>query len=453
MLPIVRIFKSLSVVFCLLIATNTCLAGQTGIQDYTLNNGMRVILKVDRRSPTTFTQVVYKAGAADETSGQTGIAHLLEHMLFRGTKQFPAGEYSEIISNNGGSFNAWTSSDQTVYYAHTPKTALTKVLKLEADRMRNINFSDKNFNIEKNVVLEEWRMRIADNPRAQARQSLRAAAFTANPYQHPVIGWHSDLVNLKPAYAHKFYNKFYRPNNAVLIIIGDIDITKTKALISKYFAPLNATKQITRIANPPTNDHNNIKIIKHGKIDSTEIQIAFHAKNLKIVKDENQAYAAIVLSDYLQEGMSGILRKELINKDKIATAAHTYYNPFSRYSDLLTITITCSPQVNPRIVYKKTMHILKKIKQHGIEKYKLKTIKKITAANKTYLQDSKESQANWYGLVVGNNYPLDTALDFETNINAVTAVEVKNAANRIFRNNNEVTLFLLPNKATKGAKL
>ncbi|MDD4880246.1 MAG: pitrilysin family protein, partial [Gallionellaceae bacterium] len=206
----------------------------------TLANGMKVIVKTDRRAPVAVSQVWYRVGSMDESNGTTGVAHALEHMMFKGTKDVPAGEFSKRIAAAGGRENAFTARDHTAYFQTLQADRLELALKLEADRMANLTLAPEEFAKEINVVMEERRMRTEDNPQARLYEVLMATAFQVHPYRHPVIGWMDDLKNMTAVDAKRWYSTWYVPNNATLVVVGDVDPAQVMGWAEQYFGVIPA---------------------------------------------------------------------------------------------------------------------------------------------------------------------------------------------------------------------
>ena len=226
---------------CLLVSGNA-FSAQTDTHEYQLKNGLRLIVREDHRAPTVVHMVWYRAGSMDEVNGKTGVAHVLEHMMFKGTKKVKSGEFSRMVAAVGGRENAFTARDFTGYFQQIEKSKLEEVMRLEADRMANVQFSDEEFGRELQVVMEERRLRTEDNPTSLMRELLMATAFISSPYRHPIIGWMSDLQNMKPADARQWYRNWYAPNNAVVVVAGDVNPLAVKALVEKYYGPIQAKK-------------------------------------------------------------------------------------------------------------------------------------------------------------------------------------------------------------------
>ena len=209
-------------------------------QQFTLPNGLTVIIKPDRRAPTAVHMLWVRVGAMDEVDGTTGVAHVLEHMLFKGTKTLKPGEFSQKVAALGGRENAFTSRDYTGYYQQIPSNKLEDVMKLEADRFANNQWADEEFKKELEVVKEERRLRTEDNPRGLMGEAMNAVTFTASPYRRPIVGWMSDLDAMTPDDARAFYRRWYTPANAAVVVAGDVDVAAAKALVEKYYGRIPA---------------------------------------------------------------------------------------------------------------------------------------------------------------------------------------------------------------------
>lgn len=420
------------------------------VTEYNLNNGLKVLFKVDKRSPAAFVSLWYNVGSADEVNGKTGLAHLLEHLLFRGSKKFPGDSYSQKIAAAGGEFNAFTSSDQTVYYASVPSKSIKLVLQLEADRMRNINFSNKDFKHEQQVVIEEWRMRIADNPHGLARTRFYAAAHLSNPYHHPVIGWLGDIKTETAQDARAFYKKYYTPQNATLIIVGNFKPRQLKKTINRYFGRIKKSKLPQRAQK---NEQKNLglrEVLLHGKVSQPWIKIGFNTDNYANLKNKANVYATMVLAGVLKSGNSGLLPEQLQHKHNLAAHISVGYDPFTRYNTLFSITATGLPQVKPYTLRHLIWKQLKSLRDKPVPDSTLQSIKIQVLAAHVFAQDSLRAQAMWLGMLASNGYPWQLADKLVANINKVTAKDVQQAAKRLFVRNNAVITTLLPNNIKHG---
>ncbi len=237
-----RILALLFLPFALTALADNNIQANNNIQESTLSNGLKVVVQQDHRSPVLVSQVWYRAGSMDEVNGNTGVAHALEHMMFKGTKKVPAGQFSRIIAAAGGKDNAFTSRDYTVFFQQLDKSRLDLAMKLESDRMQNLQITDAEFAKEIRVVKEERRWRTDDKPQAVVGEQFNAIAYQEHPYGRPVIGWMNDLEQMTAEDARNWYHTWYAPNNATLVVVGDVDPKQVFAMAEKYFGPLKAHK-------------------------------------------------------------------------------------------------------------------------------------------------------------------------------------------------------------------
>src|SRR5262245_29418781 len=211
---------------------------------FTLDNGLQVVVIPDHRTPVVTQMIWYKVGSADETPGKSGLAHFLEHLMFKGTAKHPAGEFSKTVLQVGGNENAFTSTDYTGYYQRVPRDQLARMVEFEADRMTGLILKDENVLPERDVVLEEFNMRVANNPDARLTEQIMAALYLNHPYGRPVIGWRQEIEKLDREDALAFYKRFYAPNNAILIVAGDVETNEVRPLVEKFYGPIPAQSSI-----------------------------------------------------------------------------------------------------------------------------------------------------------------------------------------------------------------
>src|SRR6201993_1041126 len=224
----------------LTVSSTIAQAGTTAPATFTLANGLQVLIIQDHRTPVVTQMVWYKVGSADETPGKSGLAHFLEHLMFKGTAKHPAGEFSQTVLKVGGNENAFTSVDYTGYYQRVPRDQLGRMMEFEADRMTGLVLKDENVLPERDVVLEEYNMRVANNPDARLNEQIMAALYLNHPYGRPVIGWHQEIEKLDREMALEFYHRFYAPNNAILVIAGDTDAKEVRPMVEETFGKVAA---------------------------------------------------------------------------------------------------------------------------------------------------------------------------------------------------------------------
>ncbi len=397
----------------------------------TLDNGLKVILKKDTRSPVVTSQIWYKVGSADEYGGITGVSHALEHMMFKGTKKFPSGRFSKLIASYGGSENAFTSRDYTAYYQTLPTKYLNEAIKLESDRMNNLILQDDDFLKEMEVIKEERRMRTDDRSEAIAYEQLYATAFNNNPYHHPIIGWMEDLETMKLDDLSKWYKNWYAPNNATLVIVGDIDFNETMLLVKKYYGrlPKEEIKERKKRLEPVQIGERTVNL----KIDSKPPYIILGYKvpslNSKNVEDW-ECYALSVLSGILSEGENSRLLKSLVREKKLAASVDTSYSLFARNHSLFLID--ANPNIGKSLnkIDREIIEILELIKKGKIGKKELKRIKAQVIANEVYQQDSIFYQGMLIGMsetTMGNSEIIGRFVD---NIKSVTPEQIKYVAKK-----------------------
>ena len=317
------------------LALHTGIAAASGnVHEYQLDNGMKILVKEDHRAPVVTSMVWYKVGSSYEHDGITGVSHLLEHMMFKGTKSHPPGEFSRIIAANGGRENAFTSRDYTAYFQSLEASRLPISFELEADRMRNINILDEEFAKEIEVVKEERRMRTEDKPESLTYEQFSATAYMASPYRWPVIGWMSDLDNMTAEDARQWYKTWYAPNNATLAVAGDVDADEVFELAKKYFGPLEPSVIPPLKARKDVVQRGERRIIVKAPAELPYLIMGYKVPTIATDRDSSEPYALAVLASILDGGNSARLARNLIRGEQIVSGAGASYNPFSRLDNL-----------------------------------------------------------------------------------------------------------------------
>ncbi|HKJ88631.1 MAG TPA: pitrilysin family protein [Gammaproteobacteria bacterium] len=328
--PLARILLAVSV---LVLAASPLQAKEqaTGqVVTHTLSNGMKVLVKPDHRAPVVTSMVWYRVGGLDETRGKTGISHVLEHMMFKGTKKVGPGQFSEIIARNGGRENAFTGQDYTAYFEELAADRLAVGLRLEADRMVNLKLQPDQFKKEVRVVMEERRMRVEDKPQAKAQEALSAVAFDASGYGSPPIGWMPDLQALTVNKVRSWYQTYYSPSDARLVVVGDVDPQKVFKLAEKDFGSLKRGSKPTRKPNYTTEITGSRSVDLQGRARVPYLVAGYHVPNLPAADKQWETYALRVLAGVLDEGRSSRLSADLIRGSGVAASADAYYDPETR---------------------------------------------------------------------------------------------------------------------------
>jgi zinc protease len=367
------------------------------IVDQTLANGMRVIVKVDRRAPVVVSQVWYRAGSVDEFNGTTGVAHVLEHMMFKGTKDVPAGEFSRRIAAAGGRENAFTAHDHTAYFQTLQKDRLELALKLEADRMANLTLSADEFAKEIQVVMEERRLRTEDNPQARLYESLMATAFMAHPYRRPVIGWMNDLVNMKVEDARAWYQRWYAPNNATLVVAGDVDPAQVFAWAKQYFGPIAARDLPVRKPQTEPEQDGTRQVVVKAPAKLPEVALAWKAPKLDDPDKDSDPYALEILAGVLDGYASARLNQSLVRDQRLAVEVSAGYDDISRGPSLFMVDGSPAEGHTMAEVEAALKQEVARVVKEGVGAEELARVKAQVLASQVYQQDSLFYQAMLIG--------------------------------------------------------
>lgn len=367
------------------------------IVEQTLGNGMRVIVKTDRRAPVAVSQVWYRAGSTDEFNGTTGVAHVLEHMMFKGTHEVPAGEFSRRIAAAGGRENAFTSRDHTAYFQTLQKDRLELALKLEADRMANLNLSADEFAKEIQVVMEERRLRTEDNPHARLYEGLMAAAFQAHPYRRPIIGWMDDLKNMRVDDARDWYQRWYAPNNATLVVAGDVDPARVFAWAEQYFGPIPARALPARKPQHEPEQLGERRVVVKAPAKLPVVALVWHAPGLADPEKDSDPYALEILAGVLDGHASARLNQSLVREKQLATEASAGYDGIARGPSLFMVDATPAEGHTVAAVESALKQEIARIVKDGVGDQELARVKAQVLASQVYQQDSLFYQAMLIG--------------------------------------------------------
>ncbi|MDP1651925.1 MAG: pitrilysin family protein [Rhodocyclaceae bacterium] len=398
----------------------------------TLANGLRVIVKEDRRAPTAVHMVWYRAGAMDEKDGTSGVAHVLEHMMFKGTKTLKPGEFNKRVAEAGGRDNAFTSLDYTAYFQIVPKTALPEMMRLEADRMANLQLRPEEFASEIQVVMEERRLRTDDNPQSRVYEALSAAAFTAHPYRRPIIGWMDDLQNLTWQDARDWYRTWYAPNNAYVVVVGDVDHQAVFKLAEQTYGKHKAqTLPVRKPQNEPQQEGARRVTIK-APAQLPYLLMAWKAPKLVDIDKDREPFALEVLSSLLDGNDAARFPKRLVRGEKIAQSAGAGYDATLRgESQFMLVGQPAAGKTVAELEAALRAEIVR-IQNEGVTEEELKRVKTQTIAAQVYKRDSLMAQAMEIGHSEASGVhwrDIDKLLD---KIRSVTAEEVQAVAKKYF---------------------
>jgi zinc protease len=414
------------------------------VAERTLSNGLKVVVKEDHRAPVIVQQIWYKAGSMDERTGKTGVAHALEHLMFKGTHQVPVGEFSRRIAAAGGRENAFTSNDYTAYFQQLHKSKLPLAMKLESDRMHNLNLSAKEFSKEIKVVMEERRMRTDDEPHALLQEKMMAAIYQEHPYQHPVIGWMSDLEQMNVSDAKAWYQQWYAPNNATLVIAGDVQAKQVFALAERYYGSIPRQVQPARRQFTEPAQVGIKRMVVKAPAELPLLVMSYHAPNIADPKGEWQPYALEMLAGVLGGNESAWLNKHLVREQQIASSVGVGYDSTSRGPGLFTLEAT--PTAGKTVAEMETAlraEIAQLVKD-GISEEELKRVKAQVMAGEVYKLDSVFYQAMQIGQMesIGLGYKaIPVMLE---KLQGVTAEQVRQVAQTYLQDDNLTVAVLDP---------
>ncbi|WP_159275434.1 M16 family metallopeptidase [Variovorax boronicumulans] len=435
-------------------AASTPAAAAPGPQQFTLANGMTVIVQTDRRSPTAVQMVWVRVGSMDEVDGTTGVAHVLEHMLFKGTKSVPAGEFSRRVAALGGQENAFTMRDATGYYQQIPVGSLEQVMKLESDRFANNQWPDDEFKREIEVVKEERRLRTDDQPRALLGEQQSAAVFTASPYRRPVVGWMSDLESMTPADARAFFQRWYVPANAVLVVAGDVDVARVRALAEKYYGSIPARAVPERKPRTEPAQRGIRRLEFKAPAEQAYVSLAFRVPQLTNIDDANSdAWALVVLSAVL-DGYAGARLDRALTQGpgRVADSAGAYAGFIGRGPQLFMLDGVPAAGKTAETVEAALRAQVARVAKEGVGEAELARVKTQWVASETYKRDSVMAQARELGSNWIQGLPLDASERIVARLQAVTAAQVQAVAAKYFGDDQltVATLRPLPPEPKRG---
>lgn len=419
------------------------------VQEFRLNNGLKILVKEDHRAPIAVSMIWYDVGAADEPGSITGVSHAMEHMMFKGTTKYPLGVFSQSIAAIGGQENAFTNNDYTAYFEKIDSSHLATAFALEADRMNHLLLNADEFAKEIKVIQEERRLRTDDNPQALAFERFLATAHLSAPYNHPVIGWMSDLQQMKVSDLKEWYQKYYAPNNATLVVVGDVNAEQVHTLAQKYFGSIGQSLIPKRKPQqePPALGKKNITI--HGPAKLPLLLIGYTVPSVKTAKNQWEPYALELIAGILDAGNGARFSKNLIRKQQIATGVDAYYNLYSRYQTQFIVYGSPSQNHSIQDLQKGLLAELNVLKEEPIDPQELQRIKTQIIAQKTFEKDSIFSQAMELGLLETVGIGWQNTEKYNEAIKSVTAQQIQQTAQDYFQENNMTEAELKPIMTTE----
>lgn len=399
--------------------------------EYMLANGLKLIVKEDHRSPVVVSQIWYKAGSIDELNGTTGVAHVLEHMMFKGTKKVSSGEFSKQIAAVGGRDNAFTARDYTAYFQQLDKSKLPLAMRLEADRMRNLRLTKEDFTKEIKVVMEERRLRTDDQPHALVYEKMTAIAYQSHPYRRPIIGWMNDLENMSVRDAQEWYDRWYAPNNAVLVVVGDVNPNEVFSLAQKYYGKIKSRSLPSLISRKPQVEPTQMGI-KRLKVKAPArmpyLIMGYHAPVLRDADADWEPYALEMLVGVLNGNESARLNKELVRDLHVASSINADYDSTGRGPGMFFLDGTPSEGKSVAELETALRNEVEKLIREGVTEEELTRVKAQVVSSHIFQLDSMFYQAMQIGQLesVGLSYhDLDTIIK---KLQAVTVKQIRDVA-------------------------
>lgn len=415
----------------------------------TLKNGLKVIIREDHRSPMVMTQIWYAVGSSDESGNLLGISHILEHMMFKGTQKVPNDEFTRLSRMYGGSINASTFTNYTNYYQLYPKTYFPLALELEADRMRNLLLRQHDFEPEVKVVMEERRLRTDDNPRSLAFERFKWIAYPTSHYRQPVIGHMKNLQNIQLKDVKKWYQDWYTPNNAVLIIVGDVDAENALRQVQKYFGDIPSR------TTPPRNDVLEFDRVgyRHMELNLAvkvpNLYMAWNVRSLATAKNPQDAYALTIIKNVLDSGISSRLQDRLVRDKKVLTALSVSYDPYNRGDSLFSVSALPADGISLQEAEKAIQDEINILKTELIQPKEVERVTAKFVANLIYSQDDIVGQSKMIGNLEINGLSYRLIDQLPQHFETVTPQDIQRVANIYFVRDNLSTLYLSSENKTQ----
>jgi zinc protease len=414
------------------------------ITDFTLSNGLQVVVIPDHRAPVVTHMVWYKVGSADETPGKSGLAHFLEHLMFKGTAKNPSGRFSQVVATIGGQENAFTSSDYTGYFQRVPREELKAMMEFEADRMTGLELSDEVVRPELLVVLEEQNMRVANNPGARLGEQMEAALYLNHPYGRPVIGWRHEIEQLDRAGALDFYRRFYTPNNAILVVAGDVTPDEVRTLAEGTYGKVPRVAEIKPRIRPqePVQEAPRTVTLADPRVTQPSVSRYYLVPSSTTARP-GESEALDVLAHVLGRGSNSRLYQALVVDKGIAVNAGANYDGTAVDATRLSVYGTPKPGTSLQQLEAAVDAVLAEVIENGVTADELERAKNRMIADAVYANDNQRMMAQWYGSALATGATVDQVRTWPDRMRAVSADAVRDAARRWLDKRRSVTGYLI----------
>ncbi|MDQ0511049.1 M16 family metallopeptidase [Ancylobacter amanitiformis] len=430
---------------------STKAAEAADVAEFTLDNGMQVVVVPDHRAPVVTHMVWYRVGSADEQPGKSGIAHFLEHLMFKGTQKHPAGEFSQVVGKLGGQENAFTSQDYTAYFQRVAKPSLGTVMAFEADRMTGLVLTDEVVLPERDVVLEERRMRTDNDPASQLSEAAQAAMYVNHPYGHPIIGWEEEIKQLNREDALAFYRRFYTPNNAILVVAGDVEPDEVKKLAEETYGKVERRAETAERLRPsePTPRAARRLILADARVGQPNLSRAYLVPSYRQAKEDSVALD--VLAQVLGGGSTGRLYRDLVVEKGLAASAGAWYQSTALDATRFGISASPRPDVTTEALEAALDEAIAALAKDGPAADELERAKTRLVADAIYAQDNQATLARIYGAALTTGSTVEDVKIWPDMVKAVTADQLRDVARRYLVPARAVTSELLPAAAASAS--
>ncbi|HEY2229189.1 MAG TPA: pitrilysin family protein [Xanthobacteraceae bacterium] len=414
------------------------------VTHFTLGNGLEVVVIPDHRTPVVTHMVWYKVGSADETAGKSGLAHFLEHLMFKGTKKNPLGRYSQTVATLGGQENAFTTDDYTAYYQRIPRERLKTLMEFESDRMTGLVLTDAVVKPELQVVLEEQNMRVANNPGARLGEAMEAALYLNHPYGRPVIGWRHEIEKLNRDGALAFYRRFYTPNNAVLVVAGDVTADEVKSLAEETYGKVERVVEVPPRDRPkePVQEAARTVTLADARVTTPSLRRIYLAPSASMAAP-GESEALDVLSSILGGGSNSRLYQTLvIDKDIALNVGASYDGTALDYSPF-QVAVSPKPGTTLPQIEAAMDAVLAEVIDKGVTEEELDRVKNSLIADAAYAQDNQTTLARWFGAALATGLTVEQVQAWPDRVRQVTDEAVRTAARRYLDKRHSVTGYLI----------
>lgn len=420
------------------------------VTSFTLDNGMDVVVIEDHRAPVVVHMVWYKAGSADEKAGVSGVAHFLEHLLFKGTETLEPGEFSATVSRNGGSDNAFTSFDYTAYFQRVAADRLELMMRMESDRMVNLQLDEGDIATERDVIIEERNQRVENNPGALLREQKNAAQYLNHRYGVPIIGWQHEMRDLDLAAALDYYETYYAPNNAVLVVAGDVQPDEVRSLAENYYGVIPANPDLPERsrATEPRQMAERRLTFEDPRVAQPYVSRSYLAPERDSGAQEKAA-ALTLLADILGGGSTSILAEKLQFDNQLAVHTSAYYRGKSLDDTTLSFYVVPAPGVTLKEAEAGLDQVLTEFLSTGVDPEQLERIKMQARASQIYVRDDVNALANRYGRALTQGLTVEDVQAWPDILQAVTPEDIMSAAAEVLDRKNSVTGWLTAPEVTQ----